>query len=527
MFNLLVVDDETLTRTGIIEIYPWEELGIKNIIQADDGNSGLQKASQFKIDIVLTDVRMPCMNGIEMCRGIRKIYPKCKIIFMSGYSDKEYLMSAIDLNAIKYIEKPIRRHEIINVIEEAVIACKEEQQKKIQEATMEKKVNISLPFLKKELAIRFLRPGLDYNLINEYTHLGLLFVNLENMFVTVIVQIVNEYALDDSKIQNKLLYELEQLSRKYNFEEISAFKDNKYLISHFSYGPNWKLNSKIDNIKSIYLELCSNMLSGDYFISIGKQVTGVMDISNSYNSAVIALQKAFFRSFGSVVISNNDESVEYHFNEDKLSEFIILLDNGKKQEAQYMLTRLAADIRKHENTLIKYVKDIFFKFMLEINKYLEKYRVTSCKSKYHMDYLWEAFNNTHTLDELLKLCHERINNYFDIIDTLKNEKTVIIKIMDYIHTNYHYENLSVKDISLNTFLSPAYLCTYFKQETGKTINQYITECRLDRARELLSKKDYMVSEIAQMVGYSDGNYFTKIFKKGFGMTPSEYRVKSK
>jgi two-component system response regulator YesN len=95
--------------------------------------------------------------------------------------------------------------------------------------------------------------------------------------------------------------------------------------------------------------------------------------------------------------------------------------------------------------------------------------------------------------------------------------------MGYIEKNYMNENLSVKDISTCVFLSPAYMCTYFKQETGKTINQYITEYRIDKAKEFLAEKANRVSDVAGMVGYSDGNYFTKLFKKSLGMTPSEYR----
>lgn len=156
MFSLLIADDEILTREGIIHALPWEKLGIDTIMQADDGIKGIEAATDCKPDIILTDVRMPNMDGIEMSRQIRRIYQDSKIIFMSGYSDKEYLMSAIQLKAVRYIEKPIKNDELIKAIQESVNECLEEQQRQIVEAETLKKLDICIPYIKSEFAIRLL-----------------------------------------------------------------------------------------------------------------------------------------------------------------------------------------------------------------------------------------------------------------------------------------------------------------------------------------------------------------------------------
>ncbi len=121
MINLLIVDDEVFTREGIMEILPLEDLNITKVISAFDGLDALEKIKTFKPDILLTDVRMPRMNGIDLAFEVRKTYPDTSIIFMSGYSDKEYLKSAIKLKAISYVEKPIEPEELESAVRNAIL----------------------------------------------------------------------------------------------------------------------------------------------------------------------------------------------------------------------------------------------------------------------------------------------------------------------------------------------------------------------------------------------------------------------
>ena len=120
MIKVLIVDDEIFTRQGIIAEIPWSKLGLIEIEQAYDGINALEVARAFNPDILLTDVRMPRMNGIELSFKLRELYPTCEIIFLSGYSDKEYLKSAIKLKAVSYVEKPIDIEELQMAITNAI-----------------------------------------------------------------------------------------------------------------------------------------------------------------------------------------------------------------------------------------------------------------------------------------------------------------------------------------------------------------------------------------------------------------------
>lgn len=128
--KLLLVEDEELTREGVKRVIPWERLGITELKTAEDGEEGLRTALEFAPDLVLTDIRMPHMDGITMAFAIRKHLAHCRFIFMSGYSDKEYLLSAIQLSALNYLEKPIEPEEVERTIERAVALIQEDRERR-------------------------------------------------------------------------------------------------------------------------------------------------------------------------------------------------------------------------------------------------------------------------------------------------------------------------------------------------------------------------------------------------------------
>src|SRR5690606_30108105 len=144
-------EDEIRTREFLRNHIPWEELGIGEVDVARNGLQALEKAEDWRPNIIMCDVRMPKLNGIEFAQQYRKLDPECKLIFLSGFSDKEYLMSAINLKALTYIEKPIVVSEVRSVIETAVQLCREEKKKKDEESQLYANIDRSLPFLRQEM----------------------------------------------------------------------------------------------------------------------------------------------------------------------------------------------------------------------------------------------------------------------------------------------------------------------------------------------------------------------------------------
>lgn len=142
--RLLLVEDEELTREGLRRMIHWKEIGIAGLLTAEDGEEGLAAAREFQPDIVLTDIRMPHMDGISMAFAIRKELEYCRFIFMSGYSDKEYLLSAIQLSALNYLEKPLEQKEVETAISRAVTLIREDRERRRLEEEYRSKLRIAL-----------------------------------------------------------------------------------------------------------------------------------------------------------------------------------------------------------------------------------------------------------------------------------------------------------------------------------------------------------------------------------------------
>ena len=171
MFSLLIVDDEKITRDSLKAYIPWNELGIGTVETAKSGQTALELIPRIIPDIVLTDVRMPKMDGIELATRLKDLLPECKIIFLSGYSDKEYLKSAIHLKAINYIEKPVDLDEITRVLKDTVALCQEETEKKAEIKKLKSNLEESMPLISQEIASVLVKENADISrLMSKYDH---------------------------------------------------------------------------------------------------------------------------------------------------------------------------------------------------------------------------------------------------------------------------------------------------------------------------------------------------------------------
>lgn len=396
--KLLIVDDEELTRTGLISSIDWDSLGITEILQADDGVNGLEMARLYKPEIILCDVRMPRMTGIAMLERLEKFLPDSIPIFMSGYSDKEYLKAAIKLKAINYIEKPLHPEEVQAAVLEAQTLYKQKLRSHRGEAIHSQEIAT-------RLAQQLTLPPSDNNKIADLClELGQPKLLENGMNFTSVIVKLNESVEASGIFLEDLQNDISCFLEHYHLKCLFVEKRVQYLVHHI-YGRNALSPTTLSAVGSYISRQYDTC--GKHLIAAGNTVTDIFRVYQSYASAVILLQNCFF--------------------------------------------------------------------------FPEK--------------------------------------------TFLTENSTIFMIKDYISRNYMNDTLSVKDISGHVYLSASYVCTFFKSETGQTLNQYLTEYRMEKAKQLLSDPKYKISEISSKVGYTDGNYFGKSFKKYSGFSPSEYREK--
>lgn len=511
--KLLIVDDEELTRDGLIHSINWNNLGIDSIYEADDGFNGLTLAKQHLPEIILSDVRMPRMDGIEMAQKIREIMPDCSIIFMSGYSDKAYLKAAIKLKAISYVEKPINPREIEDSVKEAMADYKLLLLNK-QSVDHSKQDTMS------KLALNLIYSNHD-TMINIADTFSLLGFPLKNMvcFATLIIKIINNNTVTSDITIAGIISNLNLTLKSTNIEFIYGVKQEEYIICHlFS-------NEKLEQNTLIKLtERFSNSLKENYshFITFGKSVNSVQKLYESYNMAIILMHSSFFFPYNTVLYNESENITStVAIPTELVSDFSEALLLRNKDAVQNILNKLKGILINNKSILVNHVKDVYYKLFLELNESANSFHISI--SAYSTESILDYVSKSSTIYELHSMLEEKIDYFFKSFEDENRDTSTVFLIKEYISKNYQNENLSIKDISEHVFLSSSYVCTVFKSETGKTLNQYLTDFRMEKAKKLLMDTRYKITDISAKIGYNDGNYFGKSFKKTVGLSPSEFR----
>lgn len=204
--------------------------------------------------------------------------------------------------------------------------------------------------------------------------------------------------------------------------------------------------------------------------------------------------------------------------------FVEMLTSRNEAGCMELLENLFQYFYRNPTLLQNQVKDLYYKLLLALDDARKQLKVTS-PSVSGQSSIVDMLEHCFTFQEIHQILKEKTEQFFADAQNLTEDNPTIFMIKEYISKNYGNETLSVKDISTHVFLSTSYVCTFFKNETGQTLNQYLTEYRMERAKQLLADPRYKITDISSKVGYSDGNYFGKSFKKYSGLSPSEYREK--
>lgn len=511
--KLLIVDDEKITRDGLISSISWEDLGIHSIAQADDGIHALEIAGEFHPDIVLSDIRMPRLNGIDMAYKLQKMNPNLSLIFMSGYSDKEYLKAAIRLKAVTYVEKPIDPEEISSAIKDA---CKEVEQ-------LQKSADSAA------LSISYSRSRLAESLSNSprasqpFPHaedLDFSFPLEDNTpFFSLIIKFWSPPA-DQYDNAGQLSSRLTASLENQKLQEIHFIKQERLFICHI-WGFREFSNSRKELLGADLIRIL-NEYGLKYHILIGKNVSGARNIFNSYNSAVIEMQNSFFYPENTCWIYQHHDNYAPFPDLSELQIHSRFYDSLLKKEQDLTISvveNLFQQLLTQKNVLPNQIKELYYSLFQDIRKAYTALQIEFSGK----DNFWGIISACESIFQLQELLLDRINTFFSDSESRVEENSTIYLIKDFIAKHYQDESLSIKDISAHVFLSSSYVCTIFKNETGMTLNQYLTDYRIERAKKLLADPRNKISDISAAVGYSDGNYFGKTFKKMVGVSPSEYR----
>ncbi|MGL4572059.1 MAG: response regulator [Clostridium sp.] len=530
LYKVLIVDDEEEIRQGIIKKIDWEKYGFKIVGDAENGKDALEKLEKLQPDIVMTDIKMPFMNGLELGEKIKEIMPWTKIIIFSGSDELEYAHRAIKINAHEYVLKPINSIELIEVIKKLKIKMDEELDEKKNVEKLYKYYKRSLPILKEKFLVGTIEGRIKEELWKEEgKRVGVEFT--EEFYAVGVIHTDN---LEDEKEIEIAEEDLIDISIKQIIDEVMGeyckcvsfiYSRTVVVISNF----NGKEN--IFNFIRGLNEVCKTserFTEKSVSAGVGQIATDYSQIRLSYKMARNAMHYRMVLGTGRAIYIDDvepDNSVQLQFDENDERELLNAIKIKSNEEIKKAISKFFI---KAEKLLLPYnqYKIYLIQITTSLLKLVQAYNLNIEEAFGKEFNCYSHIDNFNSMDRAQEWFIEKgiTINYLIKRERLDTSKLLIEKAKEYVDSNYSDSEISVEKLCGHLHVSPTYFSTIFKRETGENFVNYLTTVRLDAAVNLLNTTDYKSYIIAQNVGYPEPNYFSYVFKKRFGVSPSKYRT---
>lgn len=487
MYKVLLVDDEPNVRQGIKMMIPWDEIDCEVISEANDGDEGLSAIMDLSPDIVIADIKMPGKTGIEMTQAARSLGFIGKVIILSGYSDFTYAKEAISLGVESFILKPVDEDELIEAIKSAEEKIRSERESSIHQQMAKEYLD--------ERLVRGLLSGSEeaVRTAGSYGYSG---------YMAAVIT-----AFGDEEVYDRVRSFLSNL-RNVDFVTVDISGVMGVLFK------SWDR----EEIRDV-LDRLGNTLGRSVFISCGDCVISPSDICMSYSGAV-KLYRCRFVYRHLIVAWQEDISDTERTDEDfseKIFAYMQINDTVKVRKA---LDAFALSMQTEGMTPEK-AKVNCITMIMDVRAKLEQ---SSADRKGDVSITEEFIERAGEANSLYDVISDVKDMFCSISDASfgKSTRSTMEKIVRYIRDNYNHE-LRLESLAEIFGYNSAYLGKVFHQHTGENFNNYLDDIRIKEAKRLLSEEDYKVFEVAEMVGYSNINYFHNKFKKYVGMSPLSFK----
>lgn len=532
--KLLVVDDEFIIREGIKTKMDWNRLGVELVAVAENGYEALETLKAGPVDILITDIRMPVMDGIQLSREAMKLHPNLKIIILTGYEEFEYAKQALELSALSYMLKPFTKQEL----EDTILLAKREI---IGHRTVESHLKItmerleqSFPLLKERYLNQLVSERLPLKEIK--SRLQLVDIHFQSdTFAVMIVELDKTDGLEQLP-EHDGNSELLQLVVKDEAEQYLQTVQPSVVFS----GLNSHIVCIIDIVKSDkhdeLFELAENMkayientLQVSVSVGIGGIKHGIKGIPESFREAMEAIEYRFLVGKSSIIpidyINIQSEQTIAGLSDSHAERIIAVVRSGNKLGIRGELDAIFTTIKEMKTSSISDIKLYMKEFLVKtITRLLHS--SIRLRDMYSRDYdPYSLVDDYQTINDM----HKGIRTlYFDISDYIRDkrgnkQRKVIEKAIEEIQANYDNENLSIQMLSEQLQMNTSYLSRLFKQEAGNTFTEFLAKYRIEKAKQYLVETTLRVSEITYRVGLKDPFYFSTLFKKYVGQNPTDYR----
>ena len=538
--KVFLVEDEMVIRRGIKNSIDWEKEGYIFCGEASDGELAYPMIIKEKPDILITDIRMPFMDGLELCKLVKKELPNIKILILSGYDEFDYAKEAIRLGVTEYLLKPIssgKLLEALNGVSESIRREKEDKDlvRKYMEEMRENTEHEKQKFFEQMIAGNLsmadaLETGKKYEM-----NLSAGMYNLLLFRFTL-----GEENRKSGELLGEAEYAIEKLTERleYVFEFQRGVEGWAFLLMADN---EEQMSERVKELSKDLEEIMKNYSTIAYFGGIGQPVARLRELEESFREAERALAARFTMELNRII---SVEDIRMAQNVDTLDDIEItsfgeiektrtmlekFLNNGAEDEIDEFVDVYINELPEENLKSVLMRQYIIMDAYIVMMSFCEKIEGIEGEMQAQSEELKNSMKTIQTLEEIKNYIRMLLKKIIGVRDTISGRRySNIIEIAkDQIRKTYMSDEISLNTIAAEVGMSPSYFSSIFSKEIGKTFVEYLTEIRMDRAKELLMCSSMKTSEIGYEVGYKDPHYFSYIFKKTQNCTPKEFRARGK
>ncbi len=532
LYKMLIVDDEHIILKGLMS-FDWKSIGFDALHSATNGREALNILETTRFDVVLTDIRMPELDGLMLSQMIQDNYPMCTVVILSGHKDFEYAKAAIKNKVYEYLLKPINLQELEVLFRKLKLDLDKKKEATLNMSGYKKQLDHILPFATRNFFVNFLGKKMTH--IDEVQEQFDLFEisMLHSFYACLTIRFIDGFnATLISHIENYIY----DKALGYLFSEDNS---NITIILNFDIKASSSTTETTliwicEHIKTI---ICNSLLTHDtnkIAIGVGNIYNNIMSLPFSFEQSKDAADLKYFNDKQTIFYAWKQKSIlrslVYEYPYDKGNE---LLDSIFESNVNQTLNKLDAFWEEVELSLKYFSQDHIKNIAVLLLNSMEQRLVKSKFSLYDIvgisqpfEHYVSSFNSFHILKNDIKNIIIKIITYLsNVYDNIKTSSYNAIKqAVKYVEVNYA-KKISLVQIAEHVSLSTSYFSIQFKTETGKNFTDYLNDYRLEKSKELLRTTHLKIYEIAFKVGYKNPKYFTDIFKKNFSISPNEYKKK--
>ncbi|MDO5422601.1 MAG: response regulator [Eubacteriales bacterium] len=533
MYTLLIADDEPLIRNGIRKMIDWESLGFSEILLAEDGQEALDMIRSQKVDLVLTDILMPFLDGLALSEILAKEYPQIHVVILTGHDDFEYARQSIDLGVKNYILKPVGAETLYKKMKKICETLHIQNEQKEYISSMRKQLRQSLPALRAQLLNRMVC-SFHSNPAEYLERAKGLDIHLEKgPFLVAVIEMDKSGFPFPAEDGDLYLFAAQNIASECVGAQHYIFEDNRgaivLLFCCTFLGEDF--HDTVYQTLGVIQKAIYNTLKIETTCGVGSDAAVSEDLYESYSNARRAADCKFSLGTNSVYDIGDLDYLEksFYYPIKEIKNLIRCIKYGAREEIRPAIRQIVYAENAGKNLSGINMKMNYIETITSLLRELSDLKEVSEKIWNHGFDFYSQMNRWDTpelMEEKLLSFALEVKEEMEAVQT-NSSIQVIEKVKEYVQSHYMDPELSLTAAADDAGVSTGYLSGLFKKEAGMNFVKYLTDLRMEKSMELLKSTDKRTYEIAYETGFSNPHYFSVLFKKCTGMSPSDFRQRSR